>query len=286
MKDNKLIELPLTIPHLRFAPALAICLLLTASLGYLDIITGPEFAFSIFYLLPVTLALLMNGRRLGFLISVFSAAVWLFADIDAGATYSSKFIPFWNALMRLGFFSLHCYLIGLLTDMVKTVKDLSLHDPLTQAANWRFFEEYSNKVISSAIREKQAVTLAFMDLDNFKALNDRLGHSAGDEALVLLAQTIRAGIRPNDMLARMGGDEFLLLLAGPDFIGADEVLKRLHAAVSREMEAKGWELTVSVGAVTFSSLSSPVGALIAQADDLMYAVKNSGKNALRHAEWP
>jgi diguanylate cyclase (GGDEF)-like protein len=198
---------------------------------------------------------------------VLCAAIWLFADLKAGAVYSSSLIPFWNALMRLGYFSLHCYLIGLLTDMIKAMKDLSFHDPLTKAANWRCFEEYSEKSIKSAIREKRAVTLAFIDLDNFKALNDRLGHGTGDEALVLVARTISARIRPEDMLARLGGDEFLLQ-SGPDFPGADEALKRLHAAI------------------TFASLSQPIGTMIAQADDLMYEVKKAGKNAMRHIEQP
>ncbi len=286
MRHLESVDFYVKIPHLAFAPALGLCLILVALLGFADYVTGTELAFSLFYLLPVTLAVLMNGRGLGLLVSLISAVAWLAADIQAGAVYSSAFIPFWNALMRLGYFSLHCALIGRLLGMISAVKDLSLHDPLTKAANWRFFEEYSNKAIKSAIREKQSVTLAFWDLDNFKALNDRLGHAIGDEALIVLAETIRKGIRPDDMLARLGGDEFVVLLPGPSYAAAGEVLRRLHEAVSAEMAVRGWNVTASVGAVTFTTLSSSVGSLMSRADELMYGVKREGKNALRHVPWP
>lgn len=280
------LEFLVKIPRLRFVPALAICLALVAALGLIDYLSGTEVSFSIFYLLPVTLAVLMSGRRLGFLISIVSAVVWLSADLLGGAVFSSNLIPFWNALVRLGYFTLHCILIGRLMDMIAAVKELSLHDPLTKAANWRFFEEYANKSIKSAIRENRPVTLAFLDLDNFKALNDRLGHTAGDEALVLLAATIRAGIRSEDMLARLGGDEFILLIPGPDYDAANSALRRLRAAVAVAMAERSWEVTTSVGAVTCTTLSSAVGALLARADELMYEVKRDGKNALRHGVWP
>jgi diguanylate cyclase (GGDEF)-like protein len=264
----------LRIPKLRFAPALAICLAGVALLGFADYSTGTELAISIFYLLPVTLAVFMNGRALGLLVSVASVAAWFLADSAAGMSYSSILYPIWNALVRLGYFTLHCFLIGALMERLSEVHDLSFHDPLTKAANWRFFEEYANKAIKSAIRENRPVTLAFLDLDNFKALNDRLGHAVGDE------------IRPEDMLARLGGDEFVLLLPGADYPAADEALKRIHAGAARAMAERGWDVTASMGAVTFTTLSSSVGAMLARADELMYEVKKGGKNSLRHAAWP
>jgi diguanylate cyclase (GGDEF)-like protein len=286
MKHDEGLAFIVKIPHLAFFPALVLCLALVAGLGFIDYFSGTELSFSIFYLLPVTLAVLVSGRGLGMIISLVSAAVWLYADLRGGSVYSSPFIPFWNALMRLGYFTLHCFLIGRLMEMIATVKDLSLHDPLTKAANWRFFEEYANKAIKAAIRDRRQVTLAFWDLDNFKALNDKLGHAVGDEALILMAETIRKGIRADDMLARLGGDEFVLILPGPDFSAADEALKRLHAAVASEMAERGWKVTASVGAVTFTTLSSSVGSLMSRADELMYDVKKDGKNALRHVVWP
>ncbi|MDP3178345.1 MAG: GGDEF domain-containing protein [Spirochaetaceae bacterium] len=268
MENESAFVFKLKVPKLRFFPALALSMSIVAVLGFADF------------------AVLVNGFALGAIVSFTSAAVWLVADITAGAAYSSNLIPFWNAIVRLGYFLLHSSLMGKLMDMIAAVRDLSLNDPLTKAANWRFFEEYANKTIKSAIREKRPLTLAFLDLDNFKSLNDRLGHSVGDEALLLVAQTIRADIRPQDMLARLGGDEFVLLIPGADFKAADAVLKRLHEALTNEMGARGWGITASVGAVTFTTLSSTIGALLERADKLMYEVKKDGKNALRHQAWP
>jgi diguanylate cyclase (GGDEF)-like protein len=250
----------------------------------------------------VTLAVLFNGRRLGYLVALICAGVWLLADLGSGAVYSSTWIPVWNTLVRLGYFSLNSYLIGRLTEVIVEVKELSLHDPLTKTANWRFFEEYTNKAIAAAIREKKPITFAYVDLDDFKVLNDRYGHGTGDEALVLFATTIREGIRPEDMLARLGGDEFVIFLPGPGFEAADLVLRRLHAAASAAFAEKGRGLTLSVGAVTFADpsllgeapkgvASSEGGAtllsdLLAQADDLLYEAKRQGKNVLRHEARP
>jgi len=270
-------------PRMRFFPALAVCLSLVVLLGWIDYSLGWELSFSIFYLVPISLAVLMNGRTAGFVVSVISAVVWMLADIGAGLDYTSLFYPVWSAAVRLGYFILHCWLIGKLLDTVSEVRKLSFHDPLTMAANWRFFEEYASTAMKSAIRKGRPVTLAFLDLDNFKELNDRLGHAAGDEALALLARTVRARIRPEDMLARLGGDEFAVILPGAGYEAADLVLRRLHEAVTGEMSARGWGVTVSMGAVTSAKPPPTVGELLARADSLMYAVKKNGKNAMEHA---
>ena len=90
------------IPRLRFLQAMAICVVATGLLGFADYATGWELSFSIFYLLPVTLAVLMNGRALGIAISAVSAVVWALADLAAGNVYRSALYPIWNTLVRLG----------------------------------------------------------------------------------------------------------------------------------------------------------------------------------------
>jgi diguanylate cyclase (GGDEF)-like protein len=282
--DNEPIIFNVRIPRLAFFPAFTLSFSAIALLGLVDIVfVGPEISFSIFYLLPVTLAVFLSGRILGLFISLISAGVWLLADMSTGLQYETLSIPIWNALVRLGYYSIHCFLIDKLLSTIAVVKDLSLHDPLTKAANWRLFAEFSEKALKTALRQKKAVTLAFIDVDDFKSINDRFGHAVGDEALALLSQSVCASIRPDDLLARLGGDEFVILLPGADFQQSDEALSRIHRKIDSEMAERGWGVTVSIGAVTFQiPPTSAVGDLMSKADELMYRAKREGKNLLIH----
>ncbi len=261
-------------------------LLIVGFLGATDYLTGSELAFSIFYLVPITIVTLLGGKTQGMIVSCVSAATWAVADVLGGAQYSHPLIPFWNGAMRLGYFSLHTWLLSALKIVVNREKDRSMHDPLTGSANWRFFEEFSNREILRARRSKKPVTLAYFDLDNFKAINDTLGHDVGDELLQTISHLIMNQARPSDLLARLGGDEFALLMPETDSEGAHSGIKRLNDLVLAEMKARQWGVTLSIGAVTYTSLPSSIGVMIKRADELMYSVKNTGKNNFKIEQWP
>lgn len=269
------------------APVLvASCLFLIGFLGVTDYLTGAELSFSIFYLIPVTIATLRLGLGWGLGIAGVSAAVWLLADLTAGQAYSHWLIPYWNATVRLGYFSLHGYLLSRLTLKLETEERRALYDPLTEAASWRHFREYAVKVIEGARRSRAPVTAVYLDLDNFKAVNDQFGHDAGDHVLRTVAAMVQGGIRGADMVARVGGDEFALLLPETGFNEAGLLLRRVKSLVDAELARNGWAVSVSVGAVTFTVAPQSVDAMLKRADELMYAVKADGKNALRQAQWP
>jgi diguanylate cyclase (GGDEF)-like protein len=124
--------------------------------------------------------------------------------------------------------------------------------------------------------------VAYIDVDDFKAVNDQLGHSAGDRLLRTVAETMMDTLRVSDMVARMGGDEFVLLLPETDYDSSQGALKRivqnLYLAVPRHNRA----VTFSIGAVTFESPPASVDTLLRKADDVMYEVKSSGKNRIEH----
>jgi diguanylate cyclase (GGDEF)-like protein len=260
--------------------------LLVALLGVADYVTGSELGFSIFYLVPISLAILAAGRTLGLVVSCVSAAVWLVADVTGGAVYSQWLIPFWNASVRLGYFTLHSFLLASLLDKIEEEKTLARIDPLTGAANWRFFEEFAAREIQRSHRSKKPMTVAYFDLDNFKAVNDTLGHAAGDELLRTLARTIRNQIRPTDLFARMGGDEFVILFPETGFPEANHVLQRIRDVVLSGMMENGWRIGLSIGATTFASMPSTVEAMVKRSDELMYLVKRDGKNTIKHEQWP
>ncbi|OGJ92454.1 MAG: hypothetical protein A2487_00790 [Candidatus Raymondbacteria bacterium RifOxyC12_full_50_8] len=261
-------------------------LALVAFLGITDYLTGAELSFSIFYLIPITLVTLFSNRMPGLVIACVSAGAWLGADLQAGHEYSHFLIPYWNAAVRLGYFISHTLILSSLLKTIHREKEKSLLDPLTNAANWRYFEEYSRRELERERREKKPITIAYFDLDNFKQVNDTLGHDVGDELLRTVAQLIQTALRPGDMLARVGGDEFVILLAATGYEGAQTALGRIREMVLAEMKSRGWPVSLSIGAIAFSVLPSSIGPMIKRADELMYTIKHSGKNNLKIEQWP
>ena len=158
---------------------------------------------------------------------------------------------------------------------------LARTDPLTGLANPRSFMETADAELERQRRFPRPLTIAYMDLDNFKAVNDRFGHRAGDEVLSVVARALRRSTRATDHLARLGGDEFAVLMPETDQQGARTILERASAAVASEMAQHGWPVSCSVGAVVCVEAARDVDELVGRADSLMYQVKQSGKNAIR-----
>lgn len=266
---------------LSLARALPSVTLVLFLLFLVDYYTGYEISFSIFYLIPVTLAVLFHGRNLGIAVSVFSALAWITAEILAGAHYSSILVPIWNSLTRLGYFAFHVLLISSLLKSLEKIHRISVHDPLTDVANWRYFENNANSAIKKAVKERSEIALAYFDIDNFKSVNDTFGHNVGDQILVEITRTVREVLPVADSLARLGGDEFAILLPDTDYAAAKELLEKVMVQVRQRMMQQKWNVTLSMGAMVFSVLPSTIGPMLKNVDDLMYEVKSSGKNSLK-----
>jgi diguanylate cyclase (GGDEF)-like protein len=153
------------------------------------------------------------------------------------------------------------------------------HDDLTDLANRTLFEQSTREALT---RRGGALSLALIDLDDFKAINDRLGHAVGDALLIVVAQRLRECVRTDDVVSRLGGDEFGLLLHGLRSREATDVLARITDALSRPVHALGYDLLVdaSVGLAEAWPEASPQ-ELLRRADLAMYAAKERGKG--RHA---
>lgn len=255
-------------------------LVIVSAIGLVDLLTGYEIGFSLFYLLPISLVAWRAGRWPGLITSTFSALAWLAADILAGQTYSHRAIYFWNTGIRLGFFLAVTLLLSVVRKYFERDQKMARTDFLTGASNSRHFYDLLQAEIDRYQRYRHPFSLAYLDLDNFKSINDRFGHFTGDQVLRAVATNVQGQLRNVDILARLGGDEFVLLLPETDSQAAAIVFPRIQHALEEEMTRNGWEVTVSIGVITcLGDINNPED-LIRMADELMYSTKQNTKNAV------
>ena len=267
------------------ALVIAIALLLVAIVGMFDSVTGPDYSFSAFYLVPVVLTAWYAGRGNAILIAVAGAAAWLAADITGKTYYEHPWALLWNDIMELSLFLFAAYAISALKGRLDCEEEISRTDHLTAIANRRRFCELADIEIVRSRRYHEPFTVMYLDIDNFKTVNDTMGHSDGDRLLRQVASIITANIRESDTVARLGGDEFGLLL--PETCEEDciTVATKIRASLKTDVE-KHWPVTFSIGMVTFREAPANTNEMIRIADQLMYEVKNSGKDELRHLVVP
>lgn len=159
-------------------------------------------------------------------------------------------------------------------------------DPLTGLLNRRGFTERINAEVKRAEREQSRFGLIWIDIDEFKQINDFLGHSAGDEALLAVGRLINAGIRPYDCAARWGGDEFLILLAPCDYDTLARLGERIRNSIETGIQlADETSITVSIGAC-LAGHGDAMERILQRADKALYAAKAEGRNRLRIADDP
>jgi len=259
---------------------LVVAVLLVFLVGWLDLLTGREASLSIFYLLPIFWVSWSGNRRLGVLIAAISAVTGLEADFLTDSTDS--LVPYWNASARLSVYLVNAYLISELRNRLRYEATLARTDTLTSAANSRCFYDLAAQEIERARRTGRPFTVAYMDLDNFKTVNDRFGHNTGDELLCLVANTAQEGLRKTDVFARLGGDEFAILMPETTSAPAQQVLQRLRHLLLNAMRDREWPVTFSMGAVTFIEPPASVDEMVQRADALMYAGKQEGKDVIRY----
>lgn len=159
-------------------------------------------------------------------------------------------------------------------------KSLSRSDYLTGLANRRAFEESFDMECKRSRRYNRSITLVYMDLDNFKQVNDGQGHQTGDEVLVAVAASLRTNLRVTDCVARLGGDEFAILLPETDEPAAQTIMRKLDAVLQTLLTTKNWPIGFSFGVVTFPVPLDSLDAMLQRADKLMYDAKQGGKGAM------
>lgn len=170
-----------------------------------------------------------------------------------------------------------------------TVYRLAYTDPLTELPNRRLFHDRLEHALAVSNRTRQYLALMFLDMDNFKALNDTRGHVMGDLLLIEVARRLKANVRASDTLARIGGDEFVVLLGelGEDEQSAAEQALRIAGKISGalsqpyQLDHFVYDCSASIGVTLFCDTGMTVEELHKRADAAMYQAKNAGRNSVR-----
>ncbi len=254
-------------------------LFLVVLVANIDVLTGPEISFAIFYLVPIALVTWFTGRSLGVVASLASAVAWFIADSLSGTAYSHPLVAFWNGSTRLAFFLMATFFLPLLQTLERE-KELARRDYLTGAANRRFFVESLESELVRSQRYSRPFTIVLVDIDNFKAVNDRFGHAVGDELLCAVVSRATANLRKSDLIARMGGDEFAFFMPETSPEAAKGAVQKLQSALLDEMLQRDWPVTFSIGVLTCLSMPSTIDDLMKRVDDLMYSAKKHGKDQI------
>ncbi|HYN02149.1 MAG TPA: diguanylate cyclase [Vicinamibacteria bacterium] len=262
------------------AVVLAVSAVLVVAVAGIDYATGTELRVFPLYFIPVLAVSLRLGRWPGLGTAAACALAWELSNHLAGMRGGRSAIDLANLVvmaMALGS-------VALLAAAQRGWRAISRMDGLTGLLNGRGFYATAAFELARSSRYRHPLTIAYVDLDDFKSINDRFGHSRGDEVLVAVAHAIRKACRSTDIVGRVGGDEFVVLFPETGRDAAETALLKLRSRIEEVASQHGSRVTASVGSVSFAKPPADVEVLVHEADTVMYAVKAGGKNALRCVE--
>lgn len=249
-------------------------------IGALDYLTGFRLSFAIFYFVPVALATWYAGKRAGELTAFLSFFLSATAGmVNADGAHDIQIIVLWNALTPLALFLVIVALLDKLKKRLQLEQRLARTDHLTGCLNAHAFMPMLQYHFDLAGRDRQPITLAYVDLDDFKSVNDTRGHDEGDRVLKLVARVWLQSCRRTDLVARLGGDEFCVLFPNTDQHGAASIITKARQTMAATFLTEHVNITCSIGAITFPTEMLNTKEAIKAADMLMYRAKNQGKNS-------
>ena len=260
----------------------AISLALVLVIGLVDYLAGPDISLLVFFMLPIFIAVWFAGKGAGIAVSILSGVVWTAIALVGSHPHLHPAIPIWNIVSKFGFLLIFAHILAALKNVLEHERELARTDHLTGVANRRYFFEVADMETKRARRHERPFSVTYMDIDNFKAINDSYGHSVGDSLLQSISKTIKSNVRDIDIVARLGGDEFAILMPETDSASAYPVVERIQESLMRVVRKNQWPVSFSIGVATWISPPQTVDDMLRDADMLMYSVKSSGKNRIRH----
>jgi diguanylate cyclase (GGDEF)-like protein len=255
-----------------------LALAIIAALTVFKLSIGQSISLIDFLFIPVVgVGWFARRRWLGYLIALIAATDTVVVAIVA-ESHASLGAALASGLARFVLYLVVLSLLGMMRKERAGDQRAASVDALTGAANSRAFDSAARQEIERAQRYGGRLSLACIDVDDFKAVNDALGHDAGDRVLSQVGHVLRSSVRSVDVVARTGGDEFAILMPETGVKAADEVLRRVRGELGRVRLRDGSPVGFSLGLITFDTPPSSVAEMTVAADELMYRAKVDGKN--------
>jgi len=260
-----------------------------AAIGWLDDLSGVGFSLALLYLVPAVAAGWWLGALAGAITALAAAGAWLLDELRHDF---SPLAHAWNASSRLLILVVAALVAArlhrdrdsqrLLSDQLRRHAEGEAHlartDPLTGLRNRRAIEELLAAEIARCGRSGAPLCLAFLDVDNFKRVNDTRGHATGDALIAQLGKTLRDSARAGDIPGRLAGDEFAVLLWSVSPGLAEQIAERLRESIAGVVAPfRSLELGVSIGVAHFSKPPGSAAEALRRADEAMYEAKRAGK---------
>lgn len=258
--------------------------ILLGMVWFIDHISWPGLAFTMLYFIPILIVSWSCGNWTVAAMCVAASVSWSLDDFVTEHAYANQMVPYINTAVNFLFFIAVAVIIKRFKRVLYLEKEYANTDFLTKAANSRFFRQMAEIEIDKAKRYNRNFSIIYLDLDNFKDINDAFGHSSGDLLLKSVADALRASVRKVDTVARIGGDEFAIILPESDYNGSELVAWRIQESIASLAQKKNWPVTASIGVVTCTQPPLSADEMIKWADAIMYRAKNSGKNRIVHEE--
>jgi diguanylate cyclase (GGDEF)-like protein len=247
--------------------------ILALLIGVAEYLTGQEVSFLIFYTLLIAAVGWRAGRSPALVVAAAASIGWVVSHA-IGLGRSDVPILLWNWLNRTFIF----LVAAVFSDLLSHQMVLAQTDPLTNLPNRRALLNRLKATLFRGTRARTSISLAYIDLDNFKAINDRFGHGVGDTVLQRIAETIRVTIRAGDLPARVGGDEFVVVFWRLPKKDALRIARRLVRRITELGEQyQGADLGASIGVASFERLPDRPEAMLEEADRALREAKKTGK---------
>jgi len=264
-------------PTVRQALRLAGYVLLTLLVYWVNAVTPSTARFGILYTIPVLLVTWTEGLAWGILLAV---ATTVFREATAWVQMPADTPLQWRILNGLAYLAVLGVAMAGLQSLRRSQAQLArlvTQDQLTSVLNARAFVARLGQELDRNRRYPRPLALLYMDLDNFKVINDTHGHQTGDAVLRLVADSMRSSVRHADVVGRLGGDEFAVLMPETDAALADAAAKRLIAGLRTVFKGTP-NVTASIGVVSCAATDASTDDLLRRADQAMYDAKKSGKD--------